>query len=89
MSMIPSGGRFQLVAQMFSVGLILIVAMSISPKDRFMQFVNVSLLFLLIPLAVDLRKLFDFYSITAIAGNYITVFFWENNVPLISYIKWL
>ena len=87
MALIPSGGRFQLLAQMFKVPLILLVAMSISKSDNFRKLVNVALIFLLVPFVVELRKLFDFFSITAIVGNFITIFFWENNIPLISFIK--
>lgn len=87
MALIPSGGRFQLLAQMFKVPLILWVTMSISQSDNFRKLVNVALIFLLIPFVVELRKLFDYFSITAIVGNFITVFFWENNIPLISFIK--
>ncbi|MBQ6305035.1 MAG: hypothetical protein IJK78_00560 [Bacteroidales bacterium] len=87
MALIPSGGRFQLLAQMFKVPLILWVAMSISKSDNFRKLVNVALIFLLVPFVVELRKLFDFFSITAIVGNFITIFFWENNIPLISFIK--
>lgn len=87
MALVPSGGRFQLLAQMFKVPLILLVAMHISKSDNFRTLVNVALIFLLVPFVVELRKLFDYFSITAIIGNFITVFFWENNVPLISFIK--
>jgi hypothetical protein len=87
MALIPSGGRFQLLAQMFKVPLILLVAMSISPSDSFRKLVNVALIVLLVPFVVELRKMFDYFSITAILGNFITVFFWENNVPLITFVK--
>lgn len=87
MALIPSGGRFQLLAQMFKVPLILLVAMSVSKNDNFSKVINVALILLLIPFVVEFRKLFDYFSITAILGNFITVFFWENNVPLISFIK--
>lgn len=87
MALIPSGGRFQLLSQMFKVPLILLVAMSVSKTDIFRKYVNVALVFLLIPFVVAFRKLFDYFSITAIFGNFITVFFWENNVALITFIK--
>ena len=86
-ALIPSGGRFQILSQMFKVPLILLVAMSIPKGDNFRKFVNVALVFLLIPFVVEFRKLLSFYSITAIFGNFITVFFWENNVSLITLIK--
>ena len=86
-ALIPGGGRFQILSQMFKVPLILLVAMNIPKGDNFRKYVNVALVFLLIPFVVELRKLLSFYSITAIFGNFVTVFFWENNVPLITLIK--
>ena len=87
MALIPSGGRFQLLSQMFKVPLLLLVVMNV-PKDYFFRkLVSVALVFLLIPFVVGIRKLFDAFSITALFGNFITVFFWENNVLLIDYIK--
>lgn len=87
MALIPSGGRFQLLSQMFKVPLILIVTMNIPRSDAFRMIVNIVTFFLLIPFVVELRKLFDYFSITAVVGNFITVFFWENNIPLIDFIK--
>lgn len=87
MALVPSGGRFQLVAHMLYLALFLLVATRISAKDNFRGAVDYALIFLLIPMIVDIRRLFDCYSITAILGNFITVFFWENNVPLITFIK--
>ena len=88
-ALIPSGGRFQLVSQMFKVPLILLVVSYIPRKESFNKVINIALLFLMIPLVVEVRKLFDFLSITAIMGNFITVFFWANNIPLIQYLKQL
>lgn len=87
MALVPSGGRFQLVAHMLYLALFLIVTTRIPPNDKFRRVVNYALFFLILPMVFDIRRLFDFYSITAIFGNYITVFFWENNVPLMTYIK--
>lgn len=87
MSLIPSGGRFQVVSQMFMVSLILLVVVRIPINDTFRKYVGFASLLLIIPFVVDIRKLFDFYGITAILGNFITMFFWENNVPLINFIK--
>ena len=87
MALIPGGGRFQLVSQMFKVPLILIVAMNVPSGNRFKRHVSIACLFLLIPLIFQIRKLFELLSITALFGNFITLFFWENNVPLITIIK--
>lgn len=87
MALIPSGGRFQVLSQMFKVPLILLVVMSIPNSDVFRKYVNIATIFLLIPFVVESRRLFDYFSITAIFGNFLTVFFWENNVALITLIK--
>lgn len=87
MALIPSGGRFQLLSQMFKVPLILLVAMLIPATDRFRKLVNIALLLLLLPFVFKIRQLFDYFSITVLLGNFITVFFWENNVPLMDFIK--
>lgn len=86
-ALIPSGGRFQLLSQMFKVPLFLLYTMSIPKSDFFRKIINVSLVLLLVPFVFEIRKLFEFFSITALLGNFITVFFWENNVPLITIIK--
>ena len=87
MALIPSGGRFQLLSQMFKVPLILFVAMSIPKSDKFRQLVTISLFFLLLPFVFEIRKIFDYFSITVLLGNFVTVFFWENNVPIMDFIK--
>lgn len=86
-ALIPGGGRFQLLSLMFKVPLILLVVMNIPNSDVFRRYMYYATFFLLLPLVVEFRKLFDYFSITAILGNFITVFFWENNVPLIDLIK--
>lgn len=89
MALIPSGGRFQLLSQMFTVPLLLLVVMNISKGDTFRKLLNIALFPLLVPFFFQIRQLFDFFSITLVLGNFITVFFWENNVPLISFVKQL
>lgn len=86
-ALIPSGGRFQLLSQMFKVPLILLVAMNIPKNDMFRKYINIALIVLLLPMFFETRKLFDYFSITALVGNFITVFFWENNTPLITELK--
>lgn len=89
MALIPSGGRFQLLSQMFKVPLILMVAMSIPADTVFRKLVNVALLFLLVPFVFQFRQLLDYFSTTLLVGNFITMFFWEDNLPLIDLIKQL
>lgn len=87
MSLIPSGGRFQILAQMFNVSFILIIITRIPKNETIYRIINMILLILIIPFIVDIRKILDYYSITLLLGNFITVFVWENNVQLITYIK--
>lgn len=87
MSLVPSGGRFQIVSSMLKVSLFLILAFNIPQNDSFRKELNIAIVILIIPFVFDIRKLLDFFSITAVFGNFITVFFWENNVPLIDWIK--
>lgn len=87
LSFIPSGGRFQMLENFIELSLILLVATRIPQSDKYRNYVKYASVLLLLPFVVDIRKLFDFFSITAVFGNYLTVFFWENNVPLIYFLK--
>lgn len=89
MSLIPSGGRFQLVSMMFMVPMVLLSIMKIPKSDVYYGIARFAMLFLLIPVVVDFRRLFDFLGITAVFGNFFTAFFWESNVPLIEFVKQL
>ena len=87
MSFVPSGGRFQFLATMFKLPLIIWVAMSLTTSSYYLKCVKPAMFLLLIPLVFGIRQMFDFLSVTAILGNFVSVFFWENNVPLIEYVK--
>ena len=87
MALLPSGGRFQLLSQMFKVPLILMASLSLPVSNSFKSIVSVFLILLLLPLVFNIRQVFDYFSITVLLGNFITVFFWENNVPLIGIVK--
>ena len=87
MSLIPSGGRSQLVSMMFMVPMVLLSIMKIPKSDGYYGIARFAMLFLLIPVVVDFRRLFDFFGITAVFGNFITVRmllveFIENAVPV-------
>ena len=88
MSLIPSGWRFRVLGRMFHYPIILLTLSQISVKDIGYKITTIASWILLLPLVVNIRRLCDDYSIT-IFGNFITVFFWENNVLLISYVKGL
>lgn len=89
MSLIPSGGRFQILSMMFMVPVILLTILRIPKTVSYYGMSEKAMLFLLIPVVVDFRRLFDFFGITAVFGNFITAFFWESNVPLIEFVKQL
>lgn len=87
MALLPAGGRFQLLSQMFKIPLFLLVAMSLHANNVFSKYFNIACIVLLLPLVFRVRVLLEYYSITAILGDFITVLFWENNVPLMDLIK--
>ena len=87
MALIPSGGRFQMVSQMFMLSLFLLIILIIPRNDSFKKAMNIALMLLIIPFVVDIRRLFDFFGISALLGNFFTAFFWDNNVPLIRFLK--
>ncbi len=87
MLLIPSGGRFQTVALMFKIPLMLFLITTYSLADKLNKCIKYIMPILLIPLIVQIRMIFDFYSITLLIGNFVTVLFFENNVPLIYYFK--
>lgn len=87
LSLIPSGGRFQVLSMMFMVSVVMLSIMTIPRTDSYYGIAKFAMFFLLIPVIVDIRRLFDFFGITALFGNFITAFFWESNVPLIEFVK--
>lgn len=89
LAMIPSGGRFQFLSSMFAVAIILLAAANLPKANGYVNIVNIVLFPLLIPLVVEFRKLFDFFGVTVILGNFLTAFIIESNVPIIDFIKGL
>lgn len=87
-ALIPSGGRFQRLAEMFQLPMILLVL----TDDKYIQLSLRSLfrfgkVVLLIPFVVQVRLLFNFYGLSLVFGNFITTFLYETNTPLIEYVK--
>lgn len=85
-SIVPSGGRFASVAQMLMVPAILL-NFTYFPIIKEKWLLDLALFFLAIALLFDIRQSLDFYGVTLLFGNFITILFWENNVPLMDYIK--
>lgn len=89
LAMIPSGGRFQFLSSMFAVAIILLAAANLPKANGYVSIVNIVLFPLLIPLVVEFRTLFDYFSFTLVLGNFLTAFLIESNVPIIDFIKGL
>lgn len=87
MALIPSGGRFQLVALMFKLSLFLLVLFRIPYDDRLYKIVSFACLILILPLVVDFRTTLDYVGITLVFGNFFTALFVESNIPIIDFIK--
>lgn len=85
-SLVPSGGRFSSVAQMLMVPVFLL-NFTHYPIIKEKWLLDSALLFLAIALLFDIRQGLDFYGITLIMGNFITMFFFESNIPLMNFIK--
>lgn len=86
-ALIPSGGRFQILSTMFKLSTILLIVLNIPKNITIYKISQIFSIILLLPLIVEFRKLFDFFGINLIFGNFITSFFIESNVPLITFIK--
>ena len=86
-ALIPSGGRFQILATMFKLSTILLIVLNIPKNITVYKISQIFSIILILPLIVEFRKLFDFFGINLIFGNFITAFISETNVPLIAFIK--
>lgn len=89
LSLIPSGGRFLKVSQMFALPVIIFffVFLQRHQTEKFQHlFVKIIPFILIIPIIQNLRVGLDFYGIS-IFSNPIISFLIEDNTPLISYIK--
>lgn len=87
LALIPSGGRFQLVALMFKLSLFLLVLFRIPHDDRLYKVVGFACLLLILSVVVDIRTTLDYVGITLVFGNFFTALFLESNIPIIDFIK--
>ena len=87
LSSVPSGGRYIVIARMFMVPVFLLVV-SYLPLGKYYKSLLPYLMSLLaFSFIFEIRKGLDYYGITLILGNFLTVPFLESNIPLISFIK--
>ena len=84
-SQLPSGGRFITIAHLFTYSLVIWQIGNIN--KLFNQLVSVMALPLLITIIFSVRTAMDYYGISFIVGNYFTSLFWNDNIPLINFIK--
>ena len=82
---IPSGGRFLVVAHLFSLSLI--IWQLYENNERLNKWAKICAVPLLITIIFTIRSGFDYYGISMFCGNFMTSIFWNDNVPLINYIK--
>ena len=86
-SLIPSGGRFVVLAHLFCLPFFLWKLTIESEKTRFNTIARLCAYPLLITIVFGIRTGFDYYPITLVFGNAFTLPFLESNVPLINFIK--
>lgn len=82
---IPSGGRFLIIAHLFSFSLI--IWQLFERNDLFNKVAAVCAIPLLITIVFTIRSGLDYYGISMLCGNFFTALLWDNNVPLINLIK--
>lgn len=84
-SSIPGGSRFLIVANMFSVPIFLLYLFK--KQAHIPKYILAVAFALCIPLIVELRKAFDYYSISLFFGNFFTYGLFETNESLMDVIK--
>ena len=82
---IPSGGRFLVIAHLFSFSLI--IWQLCERNDLFKKVAAICAIPLLITIVFTIRSGLDYYGISMLCGNFFTALLWDNNVPLINLIK--
>jgi len=87
-SQLPSGGRFLIIAHLFSYALILWqITKPNAQKQMVYKVARIAAIPLLITLFFGIRKGFEFYGISFFCGDFFTSIFWDNNVQLIRFLK--
>jgi hypothetical protein len=84
---VPGGGRFTVIANMFTASALILI-MTYLPKGRYFRTLLPIIFFLLAcSLIFEIRKGLDYYGYNLLLGNYITAPMLQSNVPIIKYIK--
>jgi membrane protein len=87
LSYVPSGGRYLIIAQMFMIPSLLLILTRVQLHSYLKTLLPLCMFCLVFTDIFEIRKLFDFYGITLLVGNFITMFFVESNTPLITLVK--
>lgn len=87
-SLASGAGRFLHVHIALFVLVFLYIIPQLPNKIKLQSYFKYASLLLLLPVIVGIRSGLEYYSFT-LFGNFITVFFLENNTPLIEIIKYI
>ena len=85
-SQIPSGARFLTIAHLFTISLV-IWHLCKAERPLFRNESKYCSQTLVITLIFSIRSGLDYYGISLLIGDYLTCLFWDNNVPIINFIK--
>lgn len=86
---VPSGGRYITISQMFMVATFLLTFRYWACDKVLARFMPIVMLLFAFSLIFEIRKGFDYYGISVMIGNIFTSLIFEDNTPLIHYIKFL
>lgn len=85
-SQLPSGIRFLTIAHLFSITLI-IWQLYIKASPFFFRIAKLTSIPLIITIIFSVRTGLDYYGISLIVGNFFTSLIWDDNIPIINFIK--
>ena len=86
---VPSGARYITISQMFMVATFLLTFRYWACDKVLARFMPIVMLLFAFSLIFEIRKGFDYYGISVMIGNIFTSLIFEDNTPLIHYIKFL
>lgn len=86
---VPSGARYITISQMFMVATFLLTFRYWACDKVLARFMPIVMSLFAFSLIFEIRKGFDYYGISVMIGNIFTSLIFEDNTPLIHYIKFL
>lgn len=88
LSSVPSGGRYITIARLFMVPVFMFTVAYV-PLGKWFKTLPLCLFLIAFAMIFEIRKGFDYYGISLICGNFLTSLVWDDNVPLIDFVKYL